>query len=207
MGDRRISLRWASVACLGLAACAAVLLLWPSPRTRIELHLAGDPSLSEGILPSPTATSDSPPTPSLDVRIDLPESLLLGREEECALAIGLPAGLPTSAVYSVSLAIRSPQAEVLPAGEMGQALRSGMRLEWQMRARDGSEVSATLLLRLRWHSGEGAADGERLLLAWDLTLPVRKLAGLSAPIARLVAASLGLAGALLSIAATPLPRR
>jgi hypothetical protein len=53
---------------------------------------------------------------------------------------------------------------------------------------------------LRRHSPEGVVEAERLVLARDLALPVRTVAGLSAPVARLAAAVLGLAGAILGIA-------
>ena len=49
------------------------------------------------------------------------------------------------------------------------------------------------------------AEAERLLLARELVLPVRTLAGLSAPAATRAAAILGLAAAMLWVAAM-LPR-
>ncbi len=84
--------------------------------------------------------------------------------------------------------------------ESGQALRDGAVFEWTLIATHAPQASATLLVRLRRHSAEGAAEAERLVLARDLALPVRTVAGFSAPVVRIAAAVLGLAGALLGIA-------
>ena len=207
MQHRVATLRWASMACLGLAVVAAVGLAWPSSRTRSDIVLAGDQIRSGWVSLSSDRAPESPPVPDLTLGLDFPDSLLLGRPESLALTVGLPAESVPLEVYSVSVETLALGAEVTPPGAMGQALRNGTTFTWEMVARQTPQVSATLLVRLRRHSAEGTSEAERLVLARDLDLAVRTVAGLPAPAARIAAAILGLAGGLLAIAAALVRRR
>jgi hypothetical protein len=207
MQFRVATLRGASVACLGLAALLTAALAWPSSRTRVDIFLAGEQIQSGWVTLSSGRAPESPSVPDLGLGIDLPDSMLLGRPERLALTVGLTAEVPPPEVYSVSVETLSLETEITPPGEMGQALRNGTTFAWEMAARHAPQVSATLLVRLRRHSAEGGTEAERLVLARDLDLPVRTVAGLSAPAARRAAAILGLAGALSGIAAALTRRR
>lgn len=201
MRRRAVVMRWVGVGCLGLAALTAMILAWPSPRTSIDVPLSGDQMQSAWInLESSSGALDVSPVPSLTLAIRLPRSVLLGREEQVELAVGVSSEDSLSAVYSLGAQVTAVDADVTPTGESGQALRPGAAFEWTIVATRAPEIAATLLVRLRRHSLEGVAEAERLVLARDLVLPVRTAAGLSAPVARLVAAILGLGGALLGIA-------
>jgi hypothetical protein len=105
----------------------------------------------------------------------------------------------------VAAEVVSAAVQVSPGGESGQALRPATAFAWSLVALHVPESSATILIRLRRHAAGGVAEAERLLLARELVLPVRTLAGLSAPAATGAAAILGLAGAMLWVAST-LPR-
>jgi hypothetical protein len=194
-------LRWAAVACLGMAALMAIALVWPSSRSRIEVPLSGDQMQSAWVSPGSSAGApDVSSVPSLTLSIDLPRSVLKGREERLGLVVNVPfeSTLPTA--YSLAAGVTSFDADVMPPGESGQALRPGAAFEWTIVATSAPETTATLLVRLRRYSSEGVTEAERLMLARDIALPVHTVAGLSAPVTRLGASILGLAGALLGIA-------
>jgi hypothetical protein len=194
-------MQWAGVACLGLAALMATVLAWPSARTQIDVSLSGDQLQSAWVnLGSSALEPEASPVPSLALSIDLPSSVLRGREERLGLVVSSSAEDTPQEVYSFVAEVVSIDAEVTPPGQSGQALRDGAAFEWTVVATRAPQASATLLVRLRRHSPEGAVEAERLVLARDLALPVRTVAGLSAPVARLAAAVLGLAGAILGIA-------
>jgi hypothetical protein len=201
MRRRTAVMTWAGVGCLGLAALVAMILAWPSPRTRIDVSLSADQMLSAWVnLESGSGALDSSPVPSLTLTVSLPRSVLLGREEQVGLAVGVVSDDALPAVYSLGAEWSSVDANVKPPGESGQALRPGAAFGWTIVATGAPEATATLLVRLRRHSPAGVAKAERLVLARDVTLPVHTVAGLSAPMARLAAATLGLSGALLGIA-------
>ncbi|MCX6069614.1 MAG: hypothetical protein NTU91_01965 [Chloroflexi bacterium] len=194
-------MRWAGMACLGLAALMAIVLAWPSSRSRIGVSLSGDQLQSAWVdLGSSAGAPDVSSVPSLTLSIDLPRSVLKGREESLGLAVNVSSESTVPAIYSLAAEVISLDADVTPPGESGQALRPGTGFEWTIVATSAPETAATLLVRLRRHSLEGVTEAERLMLARDIALPVRTVAGLSAPVARLAAAILGLAGSLLGIA-------
>jgi hypothetical protein len=132
--------------------------------------------------------------------IDWPGTVLLGREEKLALVANLSSENTGTQVYSLGAQMITVGADVAPSGELGQGLRDGAAFKWTILARRAPLASATLLVRLRRHSPQGVTEAERLILARDMSLRVRTVAGLSAPVARLAAAILGLGGALLGIA-------
>ncbi len=194
-------MRGAGVACLGLAALVALALVWPSPRSQFDIPLSGDQMQTGWVnLGSSSGAPGPSPMPSLTLAIDLPDTVLRGREERLGLVIGIASEDALPAVYSLGAEVVTAEAYVTPPGESGQALRDGAAFEWTVVAAHAPQISATLLVRLRRHTPEGAAEAERLILARDVTLPVRTVAGLSAPLARIAAAALGLAGALLGTA-------
>jgi hypothetical protein len=196
-----VVLRWAGVACLVLAALAGSVLAWPSSREHIEISLSGDQMQPAWVKSGSTAGApDVYPVPSLLLSIDVPRAVLLARQEDIRLAVNVPSETAGTAVYSVGARVVSADGDVVPFGESGQALRGGAAFEWTLVAKRAPLTLATLLVRLRRHSNDGATEAERLVLARDLALPVRTVAGLSAPVARLAAAVLGLSGALLGIA-------
>ena len=199
-------MRWAGVACLGLAALVALALVWPSPRNQFDVSLSGDQMQTGWAALGPSSGAPDPsPMPSLTLAIDLPDMLLRGREERLGLVLGMASEDALPATYSLGAEVVTVEAHVTPPGESGQALRDGAAFEWTVVATQAPLASATLLVRLRRHSPQGAVGAEKLILARDITLPVRTVAGLSAPAARIAAAVLGLAGALLGTASI-LPR-
>ena len=131
---------------------------------------------------------------------EIPESVLRGREERIRLVVDAASEGSAPAIYSLAAEAISVDASITPPGESGQPLRAGADFEWTMVATHAPQASATILVRLRRYSPEGATEAERLVLARDVVLAVRGVAGLSAPIARLAASALGLTGALLGIA-------
>lgn len=194
-------MRWAGVACLGLAALVALALVWPSPRNQFDVSLSGDQMQAGWVnLGSSSGAPDPSPMPSLTLAIDLPDTLLRGREERLKLVVGMASEDALPATYSLGAEVVTAEVYVTPPGDSGQALRDGAAFEWTLVATQAPRASATLLVRLRRHSPGGAAEAERLILARDIMLPVRTVAGLSAPVARIAAAALGLAGALLGTA-------
>jgi hypothetical protein len=197
-------MRRVGVGCLGLAALMAMVLAWPSPRARTDVSLSGDQMQSAWVnLESSSGALGVSPVPSLTLAISLPRSVLLGREERVGLAVGVSPDDELPGIYSLGSELTSVDANVRPPGESGQALRPGAAFEWTIVATSAPATSATLLVRLRRHSLEGVAEAERLVLVRDIALPVRTVAGLSTPVARLAAAILGLGGALLGIASVP----
>jgi hypothetical protein len=201
MRRRAVVMGWAGVVCLGLAALMAMVLAWPSSRARIDVSLSGDQMQSGWVkLESSAGVLDVSPVPSLTLSVDLPQSVLRGREERIGLVVDVSSESSQPAIYSLAAEVISLDADVTPPGESGQALRPGAGFEWTIVATSAPETTATLLVRLRRHSLEGVTEAERLMLARDIALPVRTVAGLSAPVARLAAAILGLVGSLLGIA-------
>jgi hypothetical protein len=206
MRRRSRALRWLGSACLAAGGLLAIGLAWPSPRTRVDLALSGEQAQSGWVsLPSPAASNEASPVPDLSVAIDLPSLALKGRRERIELAVDVASQSAPLPVYTLAAEIVSVDGAFSPAGESAQALRPKAVFEWGLVARRAPAAFATLLIRLRRHAAGGEAEAERLLLARDLVLPVRSLAGLSAPAATWAAGILGLAGALIWIA-VGLPR-
>jgi hypothetical protein len=193
--------RWLGTVSLAACGLLAAGLAWPSPRARVDLAWSSEQVQSAWIsLQSESAGTDAAPAPGLMVAIDAPAWCWKAAERlgHC------PSGADSRA-FPATLRRRGRLADVQasPAGE-SRALRRRMPSRSLIAsARAGS--SATILIRLRRHTAGGAVEAERLLLARELVLPVRTLAGLSAPGATWAAAILGLAGAMLWVAAT-LPR-
>jgi hypothetical protein len=179
----------------------AIVLAWPSSPTRIDVSLSGEQMQSAWVdLRSSAGVPDVSSVPSLTLSIDLPRSVLKGREERLGLVVIVSSESPPPAIYSLAAEVISLDADVTPPGESGQALQPRAAFEWTIVATSALETSATLLVRLRRHSPEGIADAERLVLAREIVLPVRTVAGLSAPVARVATPVLGLAGALFGVA-------
>lgn len=196
-------MQWVGAACLAGAGLLAVGLAWPSPRTRIDLSLPGEQAQSGWVsLQTPAGVVDVAPVPDLSVVIDLPGLALKGRRERLELAVDVASQSGAPPPYTLAAEIVSVDAVLIPPGELGKALRPGTAFEWTLVALRAPEASATILVRLRRHAPGGEGEAERLLLARDVVLPVRSLAGLSAPAATWAAGILGLVGAILSIAAT-----
>lgn len=194
-------LRWLGTACLAAGGLLAVGLAWPSPRTQINLEVSGEQAQSGWVSLQSAAASDAvSPVPDLSVAIDLPGSALKGRRERVGLAVDVTSPNASLPVYTLAAEVVSVDATLSPAGESAQALRPATAFGWSLVARHSPLASATLLIRLRRHAASGEAEGERLLLARDVEIPVRTLAGLSAPAATWAAGILGLAGAMIWIA-------
>lgn len=178
---------------LALAGLLGLWLVWPSPRRLVEVAIATAP-MDDGSAPASTGTGhDSTFLPELTVRLDLPTSVLSGRHERLGLSI---ASDPASTAFTLAAGVVSADLRVDPPGESGQAYRPGAAFAWTVIAEHAPDASATMVLRARRSAADGSAQSERLLLARDLRLPVRTVAGLSAPLAAWAAASLALAGVL-----------
>ena len=191
-------MRTASLAAGGLLA---VGLVWPSPRTPINLAVSGEQVQSGWVsLQSAAVPNAASPVPDLSLAIDLPGSALKGRRERVGLAVEVSTPGASLPVYTLAAEVVSVDASVSPAGESAQALRPATNFGWSLVARHAPLSSATLLIRLRRHAESGVAEGERLLVARDVEIPVRTLAGLSAPAATSAAGILVLAGATIWIA-------
>jgi hypothetical protein len=192
--------------CLAACGLLAAGLAWPSPRGRVDLAWSSEQVQSAWIsLQSESAWTDVAPAPGLTVAIDAPALALEGRRERLELSVRVAPDSRVFPIYTLAAEVVSADVLVDPAGESGQALRPATAFAWSLFALHVPESSATILIRLRRHAAGGVAEAERLLLARELVLPVRTLAGLSAPGATWAAAILGLAGAMLWVAAT-LPR-
>jgi hypothetical protein len=193
-------MRWAGGACLGLAGLTAAVIAWPSARAHIDVSLSADQMQSAWVTLQSSAVLDTSPVPSLMLTIDLPHSVLKGREEQMVLGVDVSSEGEAETGYALAAEIISAEVQVTPRGESGQALCPGAAFNWTIVATHAPQASATLLVRLRRHSPGGAAEAERLVLARDIVLPVRTVAGLSAPAAKRVAVILCLGGGVLWIA-------
>jgi len=131
--------------------------------------------------------------PQVTVRLDMPASVLRGRRERLGMSI---ASEPVITAFTLAAGIVSSDMMATPPGESGQAFRPGAAFARTLLARRGPEASATMVLRVRRHAADGSPVAERLLLARDLQLRVRTVAGFSAPVAAWVAGGLAFAGAL-----------
>jgi len=190
---------WMGIACLAAGGLLAVGHAWPSSRTRIDLVLSGVQAQT-GWISLPSTSNESSPVPDLSLAIDLPDSVLKGRRERVELAVDVTLPSASLPVYTLAAELVSVDAFVRPAGESAQALRASTAFGWDLIARHAPSISVTLLVRMRRHAPDGEAEGERLLLARDVEIPVRTLAGLPAPAATWAAGILGLAGAIIWIA-------
>jgi len=198
--------RWLGAVCLAACGLLAAGLAWPSPRARVDLVWSGEQVQSAWVsLQTESTSSDAAPAPGLSVAIDSPGLALKGRRERLELSVDVAPDSRAVPVYILAAEVVSAEVRVSPAGESGQALRPATAFAWSLVALHAPEASATILVRLRRHAAGGEAEAERLLLARELVLPVRTLAGLSAPAATWAAGILGLAGAILWVAAG-LPR-
>ena len=198
---------WVGAVCLAACGLLAAGLAWPSPRARVVLAWSSEQVQSAWIsLQSESAWTDAAPAPGLTVAIDAPALALEGRRERLELSVRVAPDSRAFPAFTLAAEVVSADVRVSPAGESGQALRPASAFAWNLVALHVPESSATILIRLRRHAAGGVAEAERLLLARELVLPVRTLAGLSAPGATRAAAILGLAGAMLWVAAR-LPRR
>jgi hypothetical protein len=197
---------WLGTACLVAGGLLAVGLAWPSSRMRIDVVLSGEQAQT-GWIPLPSTSSESSTVPDLSLAIDLPDSVLKGRGERVELAVDVSSRNASLPVYTLAAELVAVGASVRPAGESAQALRASTAFGWDLIARHAPANSVTLLVRLRRHTPGGGVEGERLLLARDLDLPVRSLVGLSAPAATWAAGILGLAGAIIWIAVGVARRR
>lgn len=187
-------------ACLAAGGLLAVGLAWPSSRTQIDLVLSGEQAQT-GWIPLRSTSNESSPVPDLSLAIDLPDTILKGRRERVELAVDVVSQSIPLPPYTLAAELVTVDASVSPAGESAQALRASTAFGWDLIARHAPTTSVTLLVRVRRHAPGGEVEGERLLLARDLDLPVRVLVGLSAPAATWAAGILGLAGTILWIAA------
>ncbi len=199
-------LRWVGAVCLAACGLLAAGLVWPSPRARVELAWSAEQVQSAWVsLRTESTSSDAGSAPGLTVAIDSPGLALKGRRERLELTVHVSPDSRELPVYTLAAEVVSAEVQVSPAGELGQALRPATAFTWNLVARHAPEATATILVRLRRHAAGGEVEAERLLLARELLLPVRTLAGLSAAAATWAAGILGLAGAILWIAAC-LPR-
>jgi hypothetical protein len=194
MHRRSTRLRRLGIGGLALAGLLGLWLVWPSPREVVEVVVASTPAGDGSATGSTDADHNAALLPQLTVRLDLPASVLRGRHERLGLSI---ASDPASTAFTLAAEVVSADLRVTPPGESGQAYRPGAAFAWTVVAGQAPDASATIVLRARRSAADGSAQSERLLLARDLRLPVRTVAGLSAPVAAWAAASLALAGVLL----------
>ena len=178
---------------LAIAGLLGMWLVWPSAREVIEVVIAPTPVGDGSPLASTDADPDAALLPQLTVRLDLPASVLCGRRERLGLSIASEAA---NTPVTLAAGVVSADLDLTPPGESGQAFRPGAAFAWTVVAGRGREASATIVLRVRRYAADGSAVAERLLLARDILFPVRTVAGLPAPVAALVAASLAFASAL-----------
>ncbi len=178
---------------LAIAGLLGMWLVWPSARDVVEVVIAPTP-VGDG---SPAASTDADHNvallPQVTIRLDVPASVLRGRRERLHLSI---ASDPPNTALTLAAGVVSSDLTLTPPGESGQAFQPGAAFEWTVVAGRGHMALATIVLRVRRHAADGSTVGERLLLARDLHLPVRSVAGLTAPVAAWVAAGLAFAGAL-----------
>jgi len=185
---------------IGLAGSFALGLraAWPSPRQTIRIDIPAISLDSPGMRPAEGSTPPGAPVPAFAIQLDLPAGLLRGRPERLALRLEAPAA---GEALTLAAGIVSAGLSIRPSGESGQAFGHGAGFAWTATAAHGSRASATIVLRVR-RAGEPAATSTgRLLLARDVSLPVRSAFGLSAPVAAWTSAALALAAAGLLLAA------
>ena len=185
---------------IGLASSIALGLraAWPSPRQMIQIDIAAATLDPSGARPAEASIPASVNVPAFAVHLDLPAELMRGRPERLALRLEAPA---TGEALALSAGIVSAGLSIRPSGESGQAFGPGAGFAWTATAAHGSRASATIVLRVRRAGEPAAASTERLLLARDVSLPVRSAFGLSAPAAAWTAGALALAAAGLLLAA------
>lgn len=186
---------------IGLAASVALGLraAWPSPRQTIRIDINAATLLPAGTRPAEGSTPPGEPVPASVVHLDLPLELMRGRAERLALQLEAPAA---KEALTLSAGIVSASLNVLPSGESGQAFGPGARFAWTAMAARGSLASATIVLRVRRAGEPGTASTGRLLLARDVSFPIRSAVGLSAPAAAWTSGGLALAAAGLLLATT-----
>ena len=188
---------------LGLIGLAASVTLglraaWPSPRQTIQIDIAATSLDSPGLRPADGSTPAGASVPAFAVHLDLPAGLLRGRPERLALRLQAPAA---GEALTLSAGIVSAGLSLRPSGESGQAFGPGAGFAWTATAARGPLASATIVLRVRRAGEPAAASAERLLLARDVTFPVRSVFGLSASAAAWTSGALALAAAGLLLAA------
>jgi hypothetical protein len=185
---------------IGLAASLALGLqaAWPSPRRSIRIDIAAAPLDTTGASPSGGSIAPAATVPAVAVRLDLPTGLLRGRPERLGLRLESPA---TGDALTLSAGIVSSSLSIQPPGESGQALIPGASFHWTATAAQGPHATATIVLRVRRAGEPDSASAERLLLARDVSLPVRSAFGLSAVGAVWTSGALALAAAGLLVAA------
>jgi hypothetical protein len=177
---------------IGLAASVALGLraAWPSPRQTIRIDINAAPLLPAGTRPAEGLTPPGESVPATAVHLDLPTELMRGRAERLALQLEAPAA---KEALTLSAGIVSASLNILPPGESGQAFGPGARFAWTAIAARGSLASATIVLRVRRAGEPGIASTGRLLLARDVSFPVRSVFGLSAPAAAWTSGALAVA--------------
>jgi len=178
---------------LAIAGLLGLWLVWPSARDVVEVVIAPTPVGDGSPIASTDADPDAAPLPQLAVRLDLPGSVLRGRRERLRLSIASEAA---ATPLTLAAGVVSADLDLSPPGESGQALQPGAAFAWTVVAEGRREASATIVLRVRRYATDGSVAAERLLLARDILFPVRTVAGLPAPVAAWVAASLAFASAL-----------
>ena len=185
---------------IGLAAAVGlgVLAAWPSPRRAIRIDVAA--ATLDPLPASPAEASPAPAAsvPAFAIHLDLPATLMRGRSERLVMRLEAPAAGEALAVVA---GIVSAELSVRPSGESGQAFGPGAGFAWTATAARGSRASATLVLRVRRAAQPGGVLAERLLLARDVTFPVRSAFGLSASAAGWTSGGLALVGVGLLVAA------
>jgi hypothetical protein len=186
---------------IGLAASVALGLraAWPSPRQTIRIDINAAPLDAEGTRPAEGSTLPGATVPASAVHLDLPTELMRGRAEHLALQLEAPAA---EDALTLSAGIVTASLTVLPSGESGQAFGPGARFAWTAMAARRSPASATIVLRVRRAGEPGTASTGRLLLARDVSFPVRSAFGLSARAAAWTSGALGLAAVGLLLATT-----
>lgn len=185
---------------IGLAASIALGLraAWPSPRQTIQIDIPATSLDAPGMRPVEGPTRRDVSVPAFAVHLDLPVALMRGRPERLALRLEAAAA---GEALTLAAGIVSAEMSIRPSGESGQAFGPGAGFAWTATAARGSLASATIVLRVRRAAEPGGASTERLLLARDVTFPVRSAFGLSAPAAGWTAGGLALAGVGMLLAA------